>query len=309
MQILTGLGYWPVLMAFSPDGRYLAAGDNLAFHLWDLSAGPDPLWSHEPGYLCRNFCFAPDGTVAGGMWGSFARYDLRTGKKTDDPPLSALQPQPFSPDGRFALSAVSDDSSGVLKLRCARAAGDGWAKAWTKKLHFDPAYHWRGFRTMLFSADGDRLVRVYDRGRSVRNVSPTGIEVFDSDSGALVSDWAGALPAHSRDGAAAPSGTVAILHHRALYAIDTSTRNSAPVKRLNASPKHFTSAAFSPDGTRLATTSNDAAATVWDAATWEVRRRYAWNIGRLRTVCFAPDGLRCAAGSDTGQVVVWDLDD
>ena len=85
--------------------------------------------------------------------------------------------------------------------------------------------------------------------------------------------------------------------------------DSEPVKRLNTSPKHFTSAAFSRDGTRLATTSNDTAATVWDTTTWEVQRRYEWKIGRLRTVCFAPDGLRCAAGSETGQVVVWDLDE
>ncbi|HEY1188285.1 MAG TPA: hypothetical protein VGE74_11545 [Gemmata sp.] len=48
---------------------------------------------------------------------------------------------------------------------------------------------------------------------------------------------------------------------------------------------------------------------IWDTATWNVRRRCEWNIGRLRTVCFAPDGLRGAAGGDTGQVVVWDLDD
>jgi WD40 repeat protein len=110
-------------------------------------------------------------------------------------------------------------------------------------------------------------------------------------------------------GASGPSGAVVLLRARALYAIAATDPDSKPVKRLNASAKHFTWAAFSRDGSRLATTSNDTAATIWDATTWEVRRRYAWDIGRLRVVCFAPDGLRCAAASDTGQIVVWDLDD
>src|SRR5207244_11325477 len=99
------------------------------------------------------------------------------------------------------------------------------------------------------------------------------------------------------------------LHNRTFYAIDTIDPRTKPVKRENASSKHFTSVAFNHSGARLATTSNDTAATIWDTATWEVQRRYEWQIGRLRTVCFAQDGLRCAAGSDTGQVVVWDLDD
>lgn len=48
--------------------------------------------------------------------------------------------------------------------------------------------------------------------------------------------------------------------------------------------------------------------TIWDTATWEPARQFAWDIGRLRSVAFSPDGTLCAAGSDTGRVVVWDFD-
>jgi WD40 repeat protein len=310
MQILTGLGSWPVGMAFSPDGRYLAAGDSNAFHLWDLSAGSDPLWSATDYAVARNFCFTPEGaSVVGGYYSRFARYDVRTGAQIDEPFLAELGPQQFSPDGRFALAANPDRGTHILRMKCARATPDGWAEAWQKDIAYDPEYEWSGYRALFFSADGGRFVRTAGRARSTKNVAPIGVEVFDAATGERLAEWTGELPAWMRQGAADAAGTVALIHYRALFAIDTTDPKSKLVKKLNASPKHFTSVAFTRDGTRLATTSNDTAATVWDTATWEVRRRYAWDIGRLRTVCFAPDGLRCAAGSDTGQVVVWDLDD
>src|SRR5947207_1056326 len=137
MQILTGLGSWPMAIAFSPDGRYLAAGDSNAFHLWDLSAGPDPLWSVQDFYIGRNFCFAPDGaSVVGGHYSMFARYDVRTGTKVDDSPFAAISPHQFSPDGRFALAADTNRTADVLRLRCARAGPYGWTDVWQKEFAY-----------------------------------------------------------------------------------------------------------------------------------------------------------------------------
>jgi WD40 repeat protein len=96
---------------------------------------------------------------------------------------------------------------------------------------------------------------------------------------------------------------------RTFFAVELDRPESEPIKRLNRSRQHFTDLAFSPDGRRLASTSNDTTVTIWDTATWNPSRSYEWKIGRLRSVAFAPDGLRCAAGSDTGQIVVWDLDE
>lgn len=310
MQILTGLGAWPERMAFSPDGRYLAAGDDRAFHLWDLSAGPNRLWSTTEGYLARNFCFAPSGTaLLGGAYGTFAWYDVETGKRASDSLLSNFEPEQFSPDGQFGLAVEDTRHNGRLRLACALVGFGKCSEVWEKEIAYNPDHIWNGYNSLLFSADSNRLVRTFARGRAVRNVAPTGAEVFDVASGDLVAEWTGELPSFLRHGAVGPTGTVVRLQYRALYAIDTTDPRSEPVKRLNASPKHFTSVAFSRDGTQLATASNDTAATIWDPTSWEVRRRYEWEIGRLRTVCFAPDGLRCAAGSDSGQVVVWDLDD
>jgi WD40 repeat protein len=64
--------------------------------------------------------------------------------------------------------------------------------------------------------------------------------------------------------------------------------------------------AFSPDGTRLATGSDDNRARVWDAASGqqllEVR-----HGKRVRAVAFSPDGTRLATGSDDKSVQIWSV--
>jgi WD40 repeat protein len=128
-------------------------------------------------------------------------------------------------------------------------------------------------------------------------------------SGRVLAEWTGGLPYSFPHAVLAPDvSRVAIPDQQYLYVIDPFRSGSDPLRVKNTTRKTITGAAFSPDGRWLATTSNDTAVTLWDAATWTAVRSYQWKIGRLRSVAFVPDGLRCAAGSDTGQVVVWDVD-
>jgi WD40 repeat protein len=70
-------------------------------------------------------------------------------------------------------------------------------------------------------------------------------------------------------------------------------------------------AAFSPDGTLIATTGWDDAVKLWDAATGELRHTFPWSLGQPFGVAFSPDGKRIAvAGGQAdrpGGVVVWDM--
>jgi WD40 repeat protein len=291
-------------MAFSPDGRYLAAGDSRGFHLWDLSTGLAPLWSIKGNYIARDFCFALDSAAVLGGRAEHYRYDVRTGVRTVHQLPEGIHPDQFSPDNRFAAAVYPNSARGILQLLCARAVAGQWEEAWRKELARDPV---EGY-TVRFSADGGRLVRVRRRGSIQRTVPPIQIEMFDSDTGDFLAEWAGNLPLTTWETVVSPTGVIVLLRDSVFYVINTTDPASKHAKHRNSSVKHFTSIAFSRDGKRLATTSNDTAATIWDAITWEVRHRYEWQIGRLRTVCFAPDGLRCAAGSETGQIVVWDLD-
>jgi WD40 repeat protein len=334
MQLLTVPRDKPLRLAFSPDGRLLAGGGGQAFHLWDLSAGPQPCWSLKKSDLALSFAITPDGSdLFGGSYGAFARYDLRTGHGAWDMTLSAFNPSTLSPCGRFGVAVGVHRDHRTLRLCCAALGADARAELWRhdtaldpegvvqqvrqtacdelwrKEIAFNPAHEPAGCRVLLFAADGSRLVRVAGCSpRNKQNLTASSIEVWDTLTGEAVATWVGDLPYYATSGAVSPKGVVALINGRALHVIDAAAHGNSPAKHVNPSPKPLEMVAFTADGSRLASVGRDAVATVWDATTWEVRKRYEWGIGPLRSVCFARDGLRCAAGGDK-QIVVWDLDD
>jgi WD40 repeat protein len=316
MQLLTGVGERPTRIAFSPDGRHLAVGDAQAFRLWDLTAGPEPVWIYPDSNFARNFCFAPSGLeIIGGGRDQFARYNMHSGQVVRDPQLCNFRPERLSPSGHLGLAVENHSNKKAVKkmtlrLTCAAVGLGGYSEMWRKDIPFDPEHNDTGYRIL-------RFVRVAMVGpASFQNTAKTVVEIYDATSGELIAPWTGELPCPLWTGAVSLTGAVVVLNNKTFYAVDTSDTRTKPVKRENVSSKHFTSTAFSHDGRWLATTSNDTAATIWATSTWEILKRYEWQIGRLRTVAFSSDGLRCAAASEMtreseaeGQIVVWDLDD
>jgi WD40 repeat protein/tRNA A-37 threonylcarbamoyl transferase component Bud32 len=69
--------------------------------------------------------------------------------------------------------------------------------------------------------------------------------------------------------------------------------------------------AYSPDGTRLASASNDGTVKVWDAATGQLALSLTGHTAVVLSVAYSPDGKRLAsAGGELdkpGEVKVWDL--
>ncbi len=64
-------------------------------------------------------------------------------------------------------------------------------------------------------------------------------------------------------------------------------------------------AAFSPDGKRIVTTSQDKSARVWDAASGKSLATLN-HSGEVRDAEFSPDGARIVTASADKTAVVWD---
>ena len=69
------------------------------------------------------------------------------------------------------------------------------------------------------------------------------------------------------------------------------------------------SVAFSPDGQRIVSGSDDSTVRVWDAATGQpVGQPLTGHTGAVTSVAFSPDGKRIVSGSCDKTVRLWDAD-
>jgi WD40 repeat protein len=85
-----------------------------------------------------------------------------------------------------------------------------------------------------------------------------------------------------------------------------STRG-ALLRVLKAHAGAITALAFSPDGTKLASGSQDKAVILWDVTTGNAEDSFAGNTGWVNALAFSRDGSKLASGSEDGVVRMWDV--
>jgi WD40 repeat protein len=79
-----------------------------------------------------------------------------------------------------------------------------------------------------------------------------------------------------------------------------------PLRVIRGHSSQINSVAFSPDGTRLVTGSEDKTIRVWDFATGEELHRFVGHTRPVNEVAFSPDGHLVASGSTDATARVWD---
>jgi WD40 repeat protein len=315
-------------IAFSPDGRTLAAGDtNGQIVLWDTASGHQKqTWQALPSWMSA-LAFSSDGTelAAGSADGLIRVWNIQ-----QDPAAltgsfkghaSQVMQLRFSADGKWLASS---DSGGTARAWSLSSLAPPPLKtslsSYPKNLAFSPDGKW------LAGANDDGTTVLWDTqtwqplplpetlrpGRvpgGLRNISAIAFSPDGRTVAASVSFYYDAAPV-SKSRKAVPETVVIFLQFW-----DRRTGRLGPrweTSRLD--PIHVPSRfdgslhvlAFSPDGRTLAggfgTTSqlvddSDKEALLWDTATGHLRRALTGFRNSISALSFSPDGRTLAVGS------------
>lgn len=254
--------------------------------------------------------FSPDGTQLAvatdiGVW----LYDAKTGKeKSLFGGICGLLA--FSPDGRFLVNGGSDYFSGFGGSRWENRV-ELWEIATGREVLFPdmpPAA-----AVLRFSEDGKTLI-------SLRKARDT-ISRLDIETGKQTVRKLGERPGYVHlEVYALTEDKIAIgMDNGDLELWDTRTGKKLSTLRENVKQIEFLgkvirppennsvlALAFSPDGTQLASVSNDATVQLWDTTDNSELITIRNHIGEPTALAFSRDGKILASGSDDKLVQLWD---
>jgi WD40 repeat protein len=300
--------FTPECLAFSPDGKRLAAGGRHGLRLWDAATGKS--WhAARPGHFSGvgSLAFSPDGKTllsagtdamalegkshvpAGREDGAARLWDAHTGKL-----LRVVAEHPegvrrvaLSPDGRRGASA----GSGRVIIFDPGTGQALWSRDKLGRLYQDVAFSPDGALVAVTEAKGSVCLCQADSGRLVRRL--TDKESFG-------------IPPHLTF---SPDGRFfAANHFQRLRLWEVATGKAIP--GLD-NALYVTGAAFSPDGDTLTTLDGGPLATFRPTATPGKATEaavYGEKEGHhsLTALTYSPDGRMLAFAGSDGTVRVWE---
>ncbi len=306
--VITGL-------AFSRDGRRLfsSGGEDKTVKVWDPQTEREILNLRGHTLFCHSLTSSPDGLrlASAGKDGTIRIGDATPVK--EDEGLESITCEhdyevwsvEFSPDGDYLASAGSYPTSTSLGNLTVRI-WDARTCAPLRTLNFPPSV-WNNFH-VAFSPDGKRLAAAAATrdGEAIVNVWKTATGREDIDE---IRERGGIYLFVTFD----PTGRYLVREgpEHTVQVRDAETGKVVGVVGRHA--MQIWGMAFSPDGQRLATASNDGTVRVWawDPTHFASEQQPELTLdvhvdGYGNRVAFSPDSRRLATGGDGYTVDIWD---
>jgi WD40 repeat protein len=273
-------------LAFSPDGKILAAADDLdGIRFWDVEAGaslPSPV---SDSIEMRSIAYSPDGkTIAYNISRQMAFLDLAGGtiRLADSEHDTYINDIAFSPDGNKVVSA----------------SGDGTLKTWDAangKLIRTFSGHTTSVIGVEFLADDRQFVSASFDGTMI---------VWDARGGAGIKSIFDFLD-YAECIAFSPDGERIVAGYGDGKVVAWGVANPEAVLTLSEHTGAVYDIAFSPDGGTLATGSSDRSIILWNAADGRRKSRLDGNSGAVWSISFSPDGRTLASGYEHSALILW----
>lgn len=295
-------------LAFSPDGRMLAAAGKSQPTVWDLATGREKLSLEDrTGLWFAGLAFSPDGKrLAAGTWTHARVWDVESGSLLVRKELPGeIYSLDCSPDGRYLLSAsVIWNAGGPNKHR-------SYVLAWkmgTWENHLVYASDVEGvYSCARYSPDGEQVAAILFQVDARGDMLPESLtRVWKAESGELLHDLPCPRGELLSSLAFSPDSRLVARAgaERTIRFWDAKTGKELPV--LRDAGERLRDVAFSPDGRRLLSGGDDAEheLRLWDVETRKLIRTFRQKHVTYK-VAFSPDGRLVAAGGGN-DVTVWD---